>query len=305
MSAYLLRRLFRALVTLLLVSTAVFSAVRVSGDPIVMLAGDNATPEDIQRLREQYGLAEPLPIQYLLFIRSLLVGDFGDSIRQSQPALGLALDRVPATVQLASASILLAILVALPVGVLAAIRRNSSWDRIIMAFALVGQSAPTFWIGLMLILIVSVQLGLLPTGGEGDWRNLILPTITLASWSMAAIARLVRSAMLDVLREDYLRTARAKGLKETVVITRHALRNAAIPVITMIGLQMGALFGGSVVTETVFAWPGIGRLALQSIYWRDYPVVQAVVFLVAVSFVFINLMVDVVYIWLDPRIRYD
>jgi ABC-type dipeptide/oligopeptide/nickel transport system permease component len=293
------------LVTLLLVSTAVFSAVRASGDPIVMLAGDNATPEDIQRLRGQYGLAEPLPIQYVIFIRSLLVGDFGDSIRQSQPALGLVLDRVPATVQLASASILLAILVALPVGVLAAIRRNSSWDRIIMAFALVGQSAPTFWIGLMLILIVSVQLGLLPTGGEGDWRNLILPTITLASWSMAAIARLVRSAMLDVLREDYLRTARAKGLKETVVITRHALRNAAIPVITMIGLQMGALFGGSVVTETVFAWPGIGRLALQSIYWRDYPVVQAVVFLVAVSFVFINLMVDVVYTWLDPRIRYD
>jgi peptide/nickel transport system permease protein len=305
MTRYLVRRIIRAAITLLVVSTVVFIALRVSGDPIALLLGEAGTLQDIQRLRELYGLAEPVPVQYLLFLKALLSGDFGISFRQQQPALALIMDRLPATIELATVAMLLALIVALPTGVLTAVRRGTFWDRVFMVLVLIGQSAPTFWVGLMLILIVSVELRLLPTGGRGDWRNLILPGLTLASWSLTAIARLVRSAMLDVLREDYVRTARAKGLTEITVLARHAFRNAAIPVVTMIGLQLGALFGGSVVTETVFAWPGIGRLAMDSIYARDYPVVQAIVLVVAISFVLINFLVDMFYAWLDPRIRYE
>jgi peptide/nickel transport system permease protein len=305
MQRYLARRVIRAAIAIFLVCTAVFLVLRASGDPIALMAGEDATPETILRLREKYGLEDPLPVQYFRFLKAAFSGDFDISLWQKQPAMPLVIARVPATIELATVSMLIALLVAMPIGVLAAVYRNTPGDRLMMVLALVGQSAPTFWVGIMLILLVSVKLGLLPTGGRGDWRHVILPALTLAGWSMASVARLVRSAMLDVLHQDYIRTARAKGLSELVVLSRHAFRNASIPVVTMIGLQLGTLLSGSIITETVFAWPGIGRLAIQSIYWRDYPVVQAIVFLVAVTFVLLNLVVDLLYAWLDPRIRYE
>jgi ABC-type dipeptide/oligopeptide/nickel transport system permease component len=210
---------------------------------------------------------------------------------------------LPATAELGLTAFALALLVAIPIGVVSAVRRNSLLDQAAMAVALVGQSAPTFFVGILLILVLSLKLGWLPTSGRGDWTQLVLPALTLGAFAMASIARLTRSALLEVLRADYVRTARAKGLRERIVVTKHALRNAAIPIVTITGLQFGTLLGGAVVTETVFAWPGIGRLAIQAIYNRDYPVVQASVFLLATTFVLVNLVVDVVYTYLDPRIR--
>jgi len=210
---------------------------------------------------------------------------------------------LPATIELGLSAFVLAAVVALPIGVLSAVRRNSAVDQATMGLALVGQSAPTFFIGILLILVVSLNLGLLPTSGRGDWRNLVLPALTLGAFAMASIARLTRSAVLEVLSADYIRTARAKGVSEALVVVKHTLKNAAVPIVTITGLQFGTLLGGAVVTETVFAWPGIGRLAIQSIYNRDYPVVQCTVFLSAVLFIVINFCIDLVYGFLDPRVR--
>jgi peptide/nickel transport system permease protein len=212
-------------------------------------------------------------------------------------------ERVPATLELAFASFLCAIVVAIPAGVFSAVKRGSTYDNIVMGVALVGQAAPTFYIGIMLILVCSLWLGLFPTSGRGDWRHLVLPAVTLGAFAMASIARITRSAVLEILRADYIRTARAKGLPEFWTIAKHTMRNAAIPIVTIVGLQFGNLLGGAVITETIFSWPGIGRLAIQSIYSRDYPIVQSVVFLTAAMFVVLNLLVDVAYGILDPRIR--
>ncbi len=297
------QRLVRALIALWLVSTVVFVVMRLSGDPVPLLLPPDAPRSEIFRVRTELGLDRPLPVQYATFLGNILRGDFGRSIHFREPAFRVVLGYLPATVELGLTAFVLATLAAVPVGVLSAVRRNSPLDHAAMGMALVGQSAPTFFLGILFILIVSLKAGLLPTGGRGDWRHLVLPALTLGIFAMASIARLTRSAVLEVLRADYVRTARAKGLSEALVVAKHTLKNAAIPIVTIIGLQFGSLLGGAVVTETVFAWPGMGRLAIQSIYNRDYPVVQCVVFLAAVLFIVINLVIDLVYGLLDPRVR--
>jgi ABC-type dipeptide/oligopeptide/nickel transport system permease component len=267
-----------------------------------MLPGDSSV-EELAALRHALGLDRPLVVQYVAFLGDAVRGDFGTSFRHQQPALPLVLERLPATLELAFAALVLAIVIALPLGILAAIYRGRVVDMLAMAFAVVGQATPYFWMGIMLILIVSLELGWLPTSGRGGWQHLILPAVTLGTHFAAALARLTRTSMLEVLGQNFVVTARAKGLAERTVVLGHALKNAAVPIMTLIGLQFGTLLGGAVVTETIFAWPGVGRLAVQSIFVRDYPVVQAGVLVLALSFVAINLAVDVLYGWLDPRIR--
>jgi peptide/nickel transport system permease protein len=300
---FLGHRLFRALIALWLVSTVVFVVMRLSGDPVPLLLPPDAPRSEILRVRAELGLDRPLPFQYAVFLGHAIVGDFGRSIHFRQPAGRIVAEYLPATFELGLTAFALALVVAVPIGVLSAVRRNSLLDHLSMGIALVGQSAPTFFLGILFILVVSLELGLLPTSGRGDWRNLILPAITLGAFAMASMARLTRSAVLEVLGADYVRTARAKGLAEAVVVAKHTLKNAAVPIVTVTGLQFGSLLGGAVVTETVFSWPGIGRLAIQSIYNRDYPIVQCTVFFSAVVFILINLAVDVLYGLLDPRVR--
>ena len=302
-ATFLATRLARALVAVWLVSTVVFVVMRLSGDPVPLLLPPDAPRSEYARVAKELGTDRPLPVQYGVFLGNAVRGDFGRSIHFRQPAAAVVLGYLPATAQLGLTAFALALVIAIPIGVVSAVRRNSLVDQITMAIALVGQSAPTFFVGILLILVLSLKAGWLPTSGRGDWTHLVLPALTLGAFSMASIARLTRSALLEVLRADYVRTARAKGLRERVVVIKHALRNAAIPIVTITGLQFGTLLGGAVVTETVFAWPGIGRLAIQSIYNRDYPVVQCVVFLSALLFIVINLTVELIYGVLDPRIR--
>jgi peptide/nickel transport system permease protein len=300
---FLAYRFFRTLVALWLVSTVVFVVMRLSGDPVPLLLPPDAPIAEMERVRRDLGLDRSLPFQYGVFLVNVVRGDFGRSIHFRQPAMEVARSYLRATFELGLVAFAVALVVAFPIGVLSAVRRNSLLDHATMALALVGQSAPTFFIGILLILVVSLNLGLLPTSGRDGWHSLVLPALTLGAFAMASIARLTRSALLEVLRQDYVRTARAKGLREWRVVAKHAFRNAAIPVLTIIGLQLGTLLGASVVTETVFAWPGLGRLAIHSIYNRDYPVVQCVVFLSALVFIVINFVIDLVYGLLDPRIR--
>jgi ABC-type dipeptide/oligopeptide/nickel transport system permease component len=300
---FLASRLGRALVSLWLVSTVVFVVMRLSGDPVPLLLPPDAPRSEFARVRAELGLDRPLPVQYGVFLALALRGDFGRSIHFRQPAMQVVLERLPATLELGLTAFGLAVLVALPIGVLSAVRRNSLLDHSAMGVALVGQSAPTFFIGILFILLLSLKAGWFPTSGRGEIRHLALPALTLALFAMASVARLTRSAVLEVLRADFIRTARAKGLSEALVVAKHTLKNAAIPIVTITGLQFGSLLGGAVVTETVFAWPGIGRLAIVSIYNRDYPVVQATVFLSAVLFIVINFTIDVIYGVLDPRVR--
>ncbi|MDP8923500.1 MAG: ABC transporter permease [Chloroflexota bacterium] len=314
---FLLRRLIRALLALWGIVTIVFIVMRLSGDPVPLLLPPDAPTAELERVRAQLGLDRPIYVQYLVFLGNVLQGDLGRSIHMRQPAIQIAAERLPATIELALVAFVLAMVVAVPAGLISAAKRNSLWDNLAMGLALVGQSAPTFYIGIMLILVLGLQLGWFPISGRGqgewsdpaDWplmlKHTILPAVTLGAFAMASIARLTRSAVLETMRQDFIRTARAKGLNEVTVLLRHNLKNAAIPIITIVGLQFGTLLGGAVVTETVFAWPGIGRLAIQSIFNRDYPVVQSAVLLVAIAFVFVNLLVDLAYGWLDPRIRYS
>ncbi len=303
MGRFLLLRFLRTIVVVWGVVTVVFVVARLSGDPISLLVAPETPPAEIQALRYRLGLNDPLPVQYAVFLRQAVQGDFGTSLRYRQDALQVVLDRVPATLQIAAAAFAFAVVIALPVGILSAVRPNSLFDNVAMLFALVGQAVPTFFLGIVLILLFAVRLGWFPTSGLNSPTGLVLPAITLGAFAAASIARLTRSAMLEVLGQDYVRTARAKGLGERSVVRGHALRNALVPVVTIMGLQFGTLLGGSVVTETVFALPGIGRLIIQSIGNRDYPVVQAGVFLIAIAFVVVNLVVDVLYAVLDPRIR--
>ncbi|OLE37407.1 MAG: ABC transporter permease [Candidatus Rokubacteria bacterium 13_1_20CM_2_70_7] len=300
---FLAHRLLRALIALWLVSTVVFVVMRLSGDPVPLLLPPDAPRSEIFRVRTELGLDRPLPVQYATFLANVLRGDFGRSIHFREPAARVVLGYLPATFELGLAAFAFAVLVAVPIGVLSAARRNSLLDHAAMGVALVGQAAPTFFLGILFILLLSLKAGLLPTGGRGDWHHLVLPALTLGIFAMASIARLTRSAVLEVLRADFIRTARAKGLSERLVVAKHTLKNAAIPILTITGLQFGTLLGGAVVTETVFAWPGMGRLAIQSIYNRDYPVVQCAVFLSAVVFIAINFVIDLLYGLLDPRVR--
>jgi peptide/nickel transport system permease protein len=303
LARFLTYRLARMLVALWCVVTVVFIVMRLSGDPVPLLLPPDAPIAEMERLRSEMGLDRPIYVQYGVFVRQALKGDFGRSIHFRTSAMNVVWERIPATLELAFASFLCAVAVAIPAGVLSAVKRESTYDNIVMGVALIGQAAPTFYIGIMLILVCSLWLGLFPTSGRGDWRHMVLPAVTLGAFAMASIARITRSAVLEILRADFIRTARAKGLPEFWTIAKHTMRNAAIPIVTIVGLQFGNLLGGAVITETIFSWPGIGRLAIQSIYSRDYPIVQSVVFMTAVMFVVLNLLVDVAYGILDPRVR--
>jgi peptide/nickel transport system permease protein len=300
---FLSQRLLRALIALWLVSTVVFVVMRLSGDPVPLLLPPDAPTSEIMRVRKDLGLDRPLLVQYAVFLKNIARGDFGRSLHFREPAFSVVRGYLGATLELGLTAFFFAALVAVPVGLLSAMRRNTLLDQAAMGVALIGQSAPTFFLGILFILLLSLKADLFPTSGRGDWKNLVLPAMTLGAFTMASIARLTRSAVLEVLRADYIRTARAKGLGEVMVVAKHTLRNAAIPIVTITALQFGTLLGGAVVTETVFSWPGIGRLAVQSIYNRDYPVVQCTVFIAAVLFIVINFAVDLLYGFLDPRAR--
>ena len=305
MSNYLVQRLQHLFWVLLSVSILVFLLVYLSGDPITLLAPLDAKPEDVERIRQLYGLDQPLPVQYWNFLVKAVQGDMGDSFRYNQPALEMVMDKLPATLRLALFSLTLTIVAGIPLGLWAGSRPNSVTDWIISMLTFVGISIPSFWLGIMLILIFADKLRWLPPSGDASFVNILMPGITLSVYSIGLVSRLVRATLIDVMQRDYIRTARAKGLREQMVLYRHALRNTMIPTVTVLGLQLGALLGGSVVVESVFAWPGVGWLMLQGIQNHDLPLVRAVVMVIGIGFVLINLIVDLLYSRLDPRIRYD
>jgi ABC-type dipeptide/oligopeptide/nickel transport system permease component len=303
MSVYVARRLAQALIVLLGISVVVFVILHLTGDPTVLMLPPDVTAEEVARFRKAMGFDDPLPVQYWRFLRGVLHGNFGNSLRHDEPALGLVFERMPATLELTAVALGVALLLAIPAGIVSAVFRNTALDYVSTVVALIGQAMPTFWLGIMLILVFAVGFQVLPSSGRGGFANLILPALTLGLFTTARTMRLTRSALLEVLGQDYVRTARAKGVAERGVVWKHALRNASIPVITIVGLELGTLLGGAVITETIFAWPGVGRLSVQAIYNRDYPLVQASVFVLASTFVLVNLAVDLVYTYLDPRIR--
>lgn len=308
MTAYLVRRLLQSLIVIWAILTVAFLLTRLSGDPVVLFLDneDLAKPEIVAEARRRLGLDQPLSVQYLRFVESAIQGEFGSSLRHQQPALPLIVDRLPATGELAVTSLLLAVVVSIPAGIYAAlkaIQRERVKEAPIMIGTLIGQSVPSFWLGIMLMLFFGVWLRWLPISGRGTPAHLIMPAIALAVGPAAYFTRLVRSGMLEILTKDFITVARAKGLAETVVVFRHAFKNVAIPLVTAIGLSFGRLLSGTVVIETVFAWPGIGRLAIQAVFNRDFPIVQAAVFIGGLIFVVINLLLDVLYVAIDPRIR--
>jgi peptide/nickel transport system permease protein len=311
-TAYILRRLVMLVPVLIVVGVVVFGLVHLTpGDPAAVILGDRATPEDITRLRNQLGLNDPLPVQFVRWFGSVLRLDFGQSIFLGEPVTQALLNRVQPTVLLTLYALSIQVLIGIPAGVLAAVRYNTPLDRALTVLAISGSAIPTFFLGILLILIFAVRLRWLPSGGyvpfgedpAAHFKGMILPAFALGFSAAGLLARLVRSSMLDVLREDYVRTAFAKGLPEQIVIVRHALRNALIPALTVIGISIGALLGGAVVTETVFTIPGMGRLVVQSIARRDYPVIQGAIIAIAMTYVLVNLVVDVLYVYIDPRVR--
>ncbi len=306
MQRYIARRLVQGVVTLFLVSIVVFILGRLTGDPVALLLSEFSTFEDQEMLTRQLGLDKPLPEQYAIFVWNAVRGDLGRSIRGDRaPALELVLERLPATLQLASISASLSFLIGLPLGVLAALKRGSFVDSISRVLALLGQATPVFWLGIVAMYVFSVQLGWLPTSGYGTPKQFVLPVAALSAFMVAAFLRLTRSGMLEALDSEYVKLARIKGLSETTVVWKHALRNSLIPVITYLGTVFGRMVTGTVVVETVFAWPGVGRLAFDAVMLRDFPVLQAVVLFMATAFLVINLVVDILYAYIDPRIRYS
>lgn len=305
MTSYIVRRLLLAVPVLFGVILIVFLMVRlIPGDPALVMAGEQASEEQVEQIRRQFHLDEPIIVQFGLFLSDLARGDLGRSTSTGWPVAKEIAARFPNTLRLTLAAMALASVAGVMAGVISATRPYSVSDNLFTLLALVGMSMPVFWLGLMLMLAFSVKVNIFPAAGAGGLRHLVLPAVTLGAASTAIICRMTRSSMLEVIKQDYVRTARAKGLAEKVVIYRHALKNALIPVVTVVGLQMGTLLGGAVLTETVFAWPGLGRLMVNAILARDYPVVQGVVLVVAMSFIVINLIVDLMYAYLDPRIRY-
>jgi ABC-type dipeptide/oligopeptide/nickel transport system permease component len=306
MARYILKRLAMLIPVLFGVTIVSFSLLQiVPGDPAVLLAGEDANPDFIEAVRKEYGFDQPLYVQYFRFISHAVQGDFGISIRNREPVINLLKQRFAFTVQLSFLSILIAAFIGLIAGVISATRQYSIFDNLSMVGALFGISMPIFWLGLLLMLVFSVYLGWFPAGGSGGLKHLILPAIALGAASAAVIARMTRASMLEVVRQDYIRTARANGLREWVVIYKHALKNAMIPVITVFGLEFGYMLGGAVLTETVFSLPGVGRLMVEGIFQRDYAVVQGSMLLVAATFVLVNLLTDIAYAFFDPKIRYD
>jgi peptide/nickel transport system permease protein len=306
MHRYLIRRLVLTVPVLLGVATLVFSLIHIiPGDPAQAMLGEGAAPEDVAQLRARLGLDRPLLMQYGSFLQGLARGDLGVSLRNDQPVLEQILERMPATAELAFASMAVAVLVALPLGIIAAVWKGTAVDYSAMTLSLVGISVPNFWLGPLLAIVFAVELGWLPVGGRGTLAHLVLPAITLGAALAAILARMTRASLLEELREPYVLAARAKGVSRTRAILHHAFRNSLIPIVTILGLQFGVVLTGAVITETIFAWPGIGRLLIQSISFRDYPTVQGCVLLIAVTYVGVNLITDLTYGFLDPRIRVD
>lgn len=298
------KRVLHGLISILGASVIIFLISRLSGDPLALLLPADAPPRVIEATRRHLGLDQPLVAQYLVFLGHAVTGDFGNSYRWQEPALGLILERLPATVELALAALGFSIAMAVPFGVLSAVYRGSWFDRFAKVFAMLGQAMPNFWVGLLLILFFAVQLNWLPAFGRDSWNSLVLPAIALGWYPVAAQTRVVRSAMLDVLDSDYIRMGRAMGLPERVLIWKYALRNAAIPLVTILGVYFAAMLGGAFVVEVIFAWPGVGRTVVEAVFARDFPVVQAGVMLTSVLFVLSNLLVDLSYGLIDPRIRH-
>jgi peptide/nickel transport system permease protein len=303
MRRYLVARLAQTVLVVFLSLTAVFGMVRLTGDPVLLFMPMDIQAKDVNEFRERLGFNDPLAVQYARFLGGALRGDFGESLRYRRDALGLVLERLPATLLLAGTAMALTLVVAVPLGVLSAVRRDSVFDHVATIVTVLGQATPGFWLGLMLMYLFAVQLRWLPTGGMGSVAHLVMPAIVLAAFYAARVARLTRSAVLDTLNEDYVLTARAKGLTEARVIGKHTLRNSAIPILTLAGLEAGQLLGGAVVTETIFAWPGLGRLTVQALLNRDFPVVMAAVSFTSIVYTLMNLGVDLAYGWLDPRVR--
>jgi peptide/nickel transport system permease protein len=300
---YIAARLATAVLVVLGVSIVSFCLTFLSGDPAEIMLPPGATAEHIAKFRAEWGYDDPLLVQYGRFLSRAVQGDFGVSLRHGQSSLPLIAARLPATLQLTVTAMLLAIALAVPLGVLAATHRGGPLDLLAMGVSLLGQSIPNFWLAIMMILLFAVSWGLLPTSGRGGPAHVVMPAVAIAINLMALLTRLVRTTMIEVLAEDYVRTGRGKGLREVIVLTRHALPNALIPLVTVVGLQFGYILGGAVVIETIFTWPGVGLFTIQAILNRDYPVVQASVFILATGVVLINLIVDLLYVWLDPRIR--
>ncbi len=304
MIRYVAVRILQLIPSLIGLSLILFVLMRIGGDPVSNLVRPEASPEEIAAVRAAYGFDRPLHEQYFSSIGMILMGDFGDSVRFRSAAMPLVLERLPATLQLAAAATVVALLIAIPTGLISALFQNSPLDVTITLASTLGRAMPNYWLGIMLILFFSVQLRWLPVSGTGDWRNLVLPAVTLGIGVAPALARILRSSLIEVLRREYVVTARAKGLTESIVLLRHALRNALIPFVTILGLQVAWLLGGAVIVEEVFAWPGMGRLIFRSVQVRDLAVVQAGVFIFALIVMVANLVVDMSYAWLDPRIRY-
>ncbi len=305
MGLYIIRRLYQALIVFSIVTGIVFVILHISGDPLALLMPPDAPPADVEEMRKTLGLDKPLIIQYVLFLKNAAQGNLGISYHHGQPALKLVLERLPASLELVVTTIIISLILALPIGVLAASRRGSIIDRFSLLGSLIGISAPPFWIGIAFIFIFSVELQWLPSSGRGTWAHLILPATSLALYRLALFIRLIRAGMLDVLTMDFIRTARSKGVSEKKVIYKHALKNTLIPFVTIAGMQMGSLLAGAIVTEKVFAWPGMGRLFLESIGVMDFPVIIAWALVTATIFLTLNLIVDIIYVYLDPRIRHE
>jgi len=304
MSRFLVRRLILTIPVLLGVATLVFALIHlVPGDPAQAMLGEGASPQDVAQLRERLGLNQPLLVQYATFMKGLVRGDLGVSLRSDQPVTRLILERVPATAELALAAMAVAVAIAIPLGIAAAVWRDTFIDHVAMTLSLAGISLPNFWLGPLMAILFSIELGWLPVSGRGTWAHLVLPSVTLGAALAAILARMTRASLLDELRELYVLAAAARGASRARVVLRHAFRNSLIPVVTIIGLQFGAVLTGAVITETIFAWPGVGRLLIQSIGFRDYPLVQGCILLIAVTYVAVNLLTDVMYGLLDPRIR--
>ena len=304
MQGYIVRRLFQGVVLLVIVTTIVFAVGRLTGNPVDLLLPEEATEEERQAMIEALGLDGPVLEQFVVFIKGAVQGDLGVSIRYRQPAVDVFFSRLPNTLLLMPAAMLLAVFMAIPLGILSALRRGRLTDKVSGTIAVLGIATPNFWLGILLIYIFSVQLGWLPSSRMGDWSHYVLPTITLGTFLVAGFMRLIRSSMLDILDSEFVKLARIKGLSEMRVVWKHCLRNALIPVLTLWGVFMGGLVTGTIVTETVYAWPGVGRLTYEAVIFRDYPLLQAVVIMDAVLILAINLVVDILYAYVDPRIRF-
>ena len=303
MRQFIVLRILYSLITLFILSMTIFTVVRLTGDPALLMAEPGARPEDLARIRQQWGLDRPWPVQYLSFMQNIFKGELGRSFNYRIPVSEMYFQRLPNSLQLALAATLISIVVGVPAGIISAVRVNSVWDYLGKMVALLGLSIPGFWLGLVLILVFSVWLRWLPTSGTGDWRHLIMPSIALGWYFSASLLRLTRSSMLEVMRSDYIKLARLKGLPETVVVAMHAFKNALIPVFTLAGVNLVVMVNAAVIIEVIFAWPGIGRLLFEGIFQRDFPLVQGVVIMAGFMIVGVNLIVDILYAFIDPRIR--